>query len=107
MIRRGAADMLVRENAEFAGTGGLSEDNYEHGFVPGFLDSESGCVYRSRDARGRPAPIHRLDGLPKHLVEARDPQGRASRVSSALVSGFIRAGRFYTRIEAAALVGAL
>jgi len=98
-------EMLCAENAAYAGTGGVSEGNRAHGFAPGFLDTETGAVYRSRDADGRLVAIHRLDGLPGHLVEARTPEGRVARVKSSIVSGFLRAGRFYTRSEAAAWVG--
>lgn len=98
---------LVAENAPYSGTGGVSEGNRSHGFVPGFLDTETGAIYRSCDADGRPVPVDRLDGLPNCLVEARTPAGRVARVKRSIVSGFLLADRFYTRSEAAALVDAL
>jgi len=107
MDHRTTADVLLAENAAYAGTGGVSEGNRSHGFAPGFMDTETGATYRSCDSYGRPAPFHRLDGLPDYLIEARTPAGRVARVKQSIVSGFLRAGRFYTRNEAAALVDSL
>ena len=97
-------EALARENALYRGTGGVSAGNRAYGLTPGFLDSETGAVYPSCDANGRQAPIHLLDGLPEHLIEARNAAGRVARIKCSLVSGFLSAGRFYTRAEAAALV---
>ena len=99
-------DTLMRENVNYGGTGGVSNGNRAFGFAPGFLDTETGAVYVSCDANGRLAPIHRLDGLPEHLVEARNAAGRVARIKSSIVSGFLCGDRFYTRAEAAALVDA-
>jgi hypothetical protein len=107
MDHRTTKEALAAENAAYAGTGGVSGGNRAHGFAPGFMDTETGVTYRSCDANGRPAPFHRLDGLPDDLVEARTPAGCVARVKRSIVSGFLRAGRFYTRSEAAALVDAL
>src|SRR5262245_7523494 len=98
-------EVLVAENAAYAGTGGVSDGNRAYGLVPGFIDTETGAVYRSRNAHGQAAPIHCLDGLPEHLVEVRR-DGRVARVKRSIVAGFLSAGRFYTRSEAAALVAA-
>lgn len=107
MDHRTKEALLIAENAVYAGTGGVSHGNRAQGFAPGFMDTETGATYRSCDADGRPAPFHRLDGLPDELVEARTAAGRVARVRRSIVSGFLKAGRFYTRNEAAALVGAL
>ena len=98
--------VLAAENETFAATGGVSERNREQGFVPGFLDTETGLVYRSRDAAGRAAAVHRIDGLPDDVVQLRDGFGRVARVKCSIVSGFLRADKFYTRNEAAALLDA-
>ena len=90
----------------FAGTGGVSQDNRHCGFKPAFLDIRSGEVYLSRFADGRPAPIHVLDGLPSTLVVTRTPGGRATAATGVVISGFVRAGRFYTREKTAQLIDA-
>jgi hypothetical protein len=49
--------------------------------------------------------VHLIDqalALPRELVVSRRPCGRVAAVKASLVSGFVRAGRFYTREEAAA-----
>lgn len=94
-------DRLRRENAAFEGTGGVSRENRSAGFVPGFLDTTSGQIYRSCFADGRPAPIHLFDGLPAHLLSVIGKAGCATAEGARLVSGFLRAGRFYTRQQAA------
>lgn len=96
---------LANENRRFFGTGGRSEENASLGFLPAFRDQGSGEIYRSRFADGRPAPFHLLDGLPDELV-VRETSGRVSRAREALVAGFVLAGRFFTRDEAAAWVSA-
>ena len=95
---------LGQENLAFAGTGGLSAENRSRGFHPAFLDSDTGVVYSSCYANGRPAPFHLLDGLPEMLVVARHPTGRVAAVKKSITSGFLRDGRFYTRSEAAGVV---
>jgi hypothetical protein len=92
---------LDRQNREFLGTGGRSEENGSAGFQPAFLDTETRSVYPSRFRDGRRAPIHMLDGLPEPLVLARDAVGRVAAVKRSIVAGFARNGRFYTRDEAA------
>jgi hypothetical protein len=87
------------------GTGGVSAENRQLGFRPAFRDMETGQTYPSTFSDGRPAPFHILDGLPEPLVLARDRHGRISRVLGSIVAGFLRDGIFYTRAEAAALVG--
>ncbi len=92
---------LKMENLIFEGTHGISEGNRHLGFVPGFLDRETGSVYRSCGCDGTPCFIHILDGLPDHLVVERNAWGRVSSVKGSVVAGFLRDGRFYTREQAA------
>ncbi len=94
-------DTLTRENHYFSGTGGLSQHNKSGGFIPAFLDSTNGRVYRSRFADGTPAPVHILDGLPDQVVIKRDKHRSVVAVSQNIISGFEKEGQFYTRKEAA------
>lgn len=80
---------LAQENHKYIDTGGISENNRSQGFVPAFLDSNTGNIYRSRFANGMPAPIHMLSGLPQ-------------TIKNSVVSGFLLEKIFYTREEAAA-----
>jgi hypothetical protein len=96
---------LAAENHRFSGSGGRSQENRQAGFSPAFRDAETGMVYPSRFADGRPAPFHLLDGLPDELVLLRHPSGRVEAVKSSLVSGFLRNRRFFTRDEAASWAG--
>jgi hypothetical protein len=93
---------LARDNALYAGTGGVSERNRVAGFAPAYRDNESGEVALSRFADGTLAPVHVLEGLPAEWVLARDGDGCVIRVRATVEAGFVRDGRFYTR-EAAAL----
>ena len=97
---------LTMQNRTFEGTRGTSQGNRHMGFVPGFLDQETGSVYRSCGCDGTPCVIHTLDGLPEHLVVERNARGKVSSVKGTVVAGFLRDGRFYTR-EQAAEVGSL
>jgi hypothetical protein len=101
MARMLTPEMLEADNQLFAGTGGISQENRHCGFIPGFLDRETGAVYCSCWADGRPAPFHALDGLPDHLILERDCGGHITVVKSSVVAGFIRQGYFYTREQAA------
>jgi hypothetical protein len=94
-------ETLRCENVEFLGTGGRSQENAGSGFRPAFLDRETDTIYPSRFADGTPASVHLLEGLPAELVTRRTPAGRVQVVKASVVSGFVLAGRFYTR-EAAA-----
>jgi hypothetical protein len=98
--------LLGQENARFAGTGGVSAANRCMGFRPAFMDTETHRVYVSCFADGRPAPCHLLDGLPDEAIAARASSGRVTRLKPSIVSGFVSLDRFYTRDEAAELVGA-
>ena len=63
----------------------------EEKFQPAYYDMESGVVYPSCYADGRPAPIHMLDALPVDV---------AKRVAINIIDGFVRKNRFYTREQA-------
>ena len=95
---------LARENERHRGTGGVSEESRCLGFRPAFLDRETLTVYPSRFADGRPAPFHALDGLPDDVVLARHAGGRVAAVKASVIAGFLRAGRFYSREQAASAV---
>ena len=92
---------LKVQNQIYAGTGGVSPENRTQGFLPGFLDKETGSVYLSRKADGSPAPIHLIDGLPENLISARSPAGQVAAVKKTVVAGFIRDGLFFTREQVA------
>lgn len=92
---------LTEQNRIYAGSGGISRENRCRGFVPGFLDRDTGSVYRSRAADGNPASVHVLDGLPDDLVVRRAPSGQVSAIKPSIVAGFLRDGLFYTREQAA------
>ena len=94
-------DVLVCENRAFRGTGGVSEENGAYGFTPAFCDLDTGDVYLSCYADGRPAPVHLYEGLPSALVAHDDTGEKPKALKSSVVAGFVRGQRFYTRDEAA------
>ncbi|MGH8612235.1 MAG: hypothetical protein ACREYF_09395, partial [Gammaproteobacteria bacterium] len=91
---------LQRQRRRYRGSAGISQMNQRHGFGAAFRDAETGIIYDSCYADGRPAPVHLLDGLPEALVLARAVGGRVTVVKRTVVAGFVRNGRFYTRQEA-------
>lgn len=95
---------LLAENQQYAGTGGVSEENAHAGFLPAFKDSESGQIAVSRFKDGRIAPCHLMDGLPENWILSRDPHGRVEEIKPSVISGFVRLGQFFTRQEAASQV---
>jgi hypothetical protein len=99
--------VLRRENRQFRGRGGVSEENRSIGFQPAFLDADTGKVYASSYANGLPAPFHLLDGLPDELVLTRHSTGKVAAVKKSITSGFVREGRFFTREQAAQHVAVL
>jgi hypothetical protein len=99
--------VLIHENAIFAGTGGVSPENRSLGFRPAFMDMETRTVYPSRFADGRPVPCHLLDGLPDEVIVARTSSGRVMTLKPSVVSGFVSQDCFYTRDEAARRVAEL
>jgi hypothetical protein len=96
--------VLGQENLAFSHTHGTSQTNRGNGFMPAFCNTESGQVELSRFADGGLAPMHLLDGLPEDWVATRDDLDGITAVKPAVVAGFVRGGRFYTREEAAEAV---
>jgi len=92
---------LVKQNARFAGSGGISKNNRSAGFLPAYQDTVTGRVVLSCYEDGRPAPIHVFDSMPADWVEQRNPKGRILSLKSNVIAGFVHDGLFYTR-EAAA-----
>ena len=95
---------LHSQNLAFAGTSGVSTLGCRCGFMPGFLDRETGRVYISRQADGTPAPIHVLDGLPDELVLSRTASGQVAAIKGTVIAGFLLDGQFYTRQQAAMML---
>ena len=95
------AAVLERQNEEFSGTGGRSQENRTWGFRPAFMDAVTRTIYGSLFADGTPAPFHLLDGLPDEVVMSRDSGGRVASVKASIIAGFVRGGCFYSREEAA------
>ncbi|HJW30242.1 MAG TPA: hypothetical protein VJ508_13460 [Saprospiraceae bacterium] len=98
------AETLRQQNYAYQGTGGVSAGNQSYGFVPAFLDRETGVVHRACYADGQPAPIHLLEGLPAEWVVSRDASGKCIGIKHSVVAGFMRDGIFYTREQAARCV---
>ena len=92
---------LRKDHLRLRGTGGVSQENRAFGFIPAFRDGSTGVVYLSRFSDGRIAPVHLLDGLPPELVVQRTSSGQIAAVRSSVTAGFVRAGEFYTRAQAA------
>lgn len=97
-------DRLRKENFAFHGTGGVSTGNRSAGFIPAFCDTATGRVEPSRLADGRPASLHLLDGLPEEWIVSRGNGDRVLAVKATVIAGFLRAGAFYTRAQAAQVV---
>jgi hypothetical protein len=98
--------VLRIENANFLESGSVSSGSAGSGFLPAFLDTDNDAIYFSRYGDGRLAPFHLLDGLPEGLVLKRNAAGTVEAVKPSVVSGFVRAGRFYGREEAALEIAA-
>ena len=96
--------ILGRENRAYANTGGISQNNHSAGFVPGYMDVQTGETVISRFADGRPSPVHTLDGLPVSWIALRDAGGRVLATREGIIAGFIHSGCFYTRAEAAEML---
>jgi hypothetical protein len=92
---------LAQQNRVYAETTGVSVNCRSAGFVPAFHDTRSGRSEISRYADGSPAPLHLLDSLPVEWVSEYDAKGHVIAVRPGVIAGFLRAGRFYTREQAA------
>jgi hypothetical protein len=101
MNRLLSSKCLRKENVAYEGTGGVSEGSRTAGFIPAFRDSATGRVEPSRLADGRLAPMHLLAGLPPEWVVARGTGDEVLAIKATVVAGFLRAGAFYTRAQAA------
>lgn len=97
-------ETLARENLQHIGTGGVSENNRSQGFIPAFLNAETGNVYRSRFQRGLAALVYVLSGLPHDLLVPDSSSNGQLTVKRSVISGFLREGTFYSREEAAQAV---
>ena len=104
MKRMLTSDDVALQSMAYHGTGGVSAENRAYGFLPAFLDRESGRIHLSCDARGVPAAVHQFDGLPTEWIEARDEKGKTCAVKASIVAGFVREGYFFTREQAAQLI---
>jgi len=94
-------DSLTEENLRYTCSGGVSTHNRLHGFVPAFLDTATGNIYRSQHADGTPAAIHVLAGLPLDLFEPDSSSNGQLTVKKSVISGFMRERTFYSRAAAA------
>ena len=103
MVQAVTVEEFAEERQAFQGTAGVSTNNRSLGFVPAFLDTETGIVYISRNVNGTLAPCHCLEGLPDALVTRRDGRGRVVAVKVSVIAGFERGGCFFTREQAALL----
>jgi hypothetical protein len=106
---KGEADMkqvnITRHNAHIHDDSNItSEQTRGYGFVPAFKDCSDGRVYISRNTNGTPAPIHKLDDLPKHLFVCLGQEGKKKELKKSVVAGFVRDMHFFSRSQAAALV---
>lgn len=100
--RGGCCDCeLQRQNALYAGTGGVSDNNRDAGFRPAYRNRATGQVVESCFADGRPAPVHVLEGLPDDWVAARDDDGLVRATIEEVEAGFVRGSLFFTRADAA------
>lgn len=92
--------ILQQQTLQFRGTGGISQENRQFGFIPAFKDQETERVYLCCEADGRLASCHLLQNLPDHLVIARDRRGNIMSLKDSIISGFCLKGQFYTREQA-------
>jgi len=97
-------ERLRKENRIYRGTGGVSAGNNPAGFLPAFCDTATGRVEPSRRADGSLAPCHFLAGVPRELVLAWGTGNTVLAVKETVVAGFLHAGVFYTRDQAARAV---
>ncbi len=104
MKQKLTANDLAQQSLAYRGTGGVSAENKAYGFLPAFLDRDSGYIHLSCDANGNPAEFHRLDGVPAEWILERDAEGKPSAVKSSVVVGFVRDGFFFTREQVVQLI---
>jgi hypothetical protein len=97
-------ERLKKDNQIFDGTAGVSAGNCTAGFIPAFCDTETGKVVPSRHADGSLAPIHVLAGLPREWAVELGNGNVVLAVKETIIAGFLRAGVFFTRDQAAQAV---
>lgn len=101
MSRPLTQDRVKEESADFLGTCGESATATQSHFQPAFQNPADGCVVAARFPSGAVAPMHLICGLPKTWGRKFDQQGNVVELIDGIVAGFVRAGSFYTREEAA------
>jgi hypothetical protein len=94
-------ETLAQENLHYIGSRGISPNNRDQGFIPAFLDTETGNIYRSRFTDGSPAPVHVLAGLPHALFDPDSTSNGEPALKRSVVPGFLSEGTFYSRAAAA------
>jgi len=104
MNRMMTGERLRKENLAYGGTGGVSGGNRAASFIPAFCDTATGRVEPSRRADGTLASMHLLAGLPREWVVTRGEGDEVLAVKPTVIAGFLRAGAFYTREQAARTV---
>jgi hypothetical protein len=105
MNRLMTCERLREDNRAFDGTGGVSAGNCTQGFIPAFCDTETGKAVPSRHADGSLASIHLLVGLPPEWAVELGNGNVVLAVKETVIAGFLRAGVFFTRDQAAQVVG--
>lgn len=98
------SEEVAKQSVAYRGTGGVSAENRDYGFLPAFLDREDGRIHVSCHADGSPAAAHRFDGMPPEWVVERDLLGKPCAVKASVVVGFVRDGYFFTREQVAQLI---
>jgi hypothetical protein len=101
MNRLMTREHLRKENLVYRGTGGVSAGNRQLGFIPAFCDTVTGEVELSRLPNGNPAPMHLLESLPEKWIVRRLDANQVAAIKPTVIAGFLRAGVFYTRAQAA------
>jgi hypothetical protein len=104
MNRSLTSKCLRKENLAYGGTGGVCAGNRTFGFIPAFCDTATGRVEPTLLADGRLASMHLLAGLPAEWVVARAEDNTVLAIKATVIAGFLRAGVFYTRTQAAQAV---
>ena len=72
------------------------------GFAPAYFNSETSETMLSTFANGSPAPIHLLEGLPADWLVSQTDAGKPGALKDAVISGYIRDNKFFTREQATA-----
>jgi len=92
---------LKNENHQYSGTGGVSQNNAQFGFIPAFRNEKTGQVVLSKTTDGKISPIHLLEGIPNTWFSNKNSTDNTLVLVNDITSGFVRQGIFYTRKDAA------